>query len=62
MLAILIIFFAFNMIDNSSKDLAFSVGYYGVQNLMMMIATFFSILSGGIYLVKFYKTSKKSKK
>ncbi|MDR3257770.1 MAG: CDP-diacylglycerol--glycerol-3-phosphate 3-phosphatidyltransferase [Mycoplasmataceae bacterium] len=67
MLAILIIFFIFNMVDIGTAKIVYSShqfekSYYGIQNLMMFVALFFSILSGVIYLVKFYKMSKKSKK
>lgn len=49
MIAILVIFFVFNM--NSS----YTVYFWGVQNLMMYVALLFSVVSGIIYVYNIYR-------
>jgi CDP-diacylglycerol--glycerol-3-phosphate 3-phosphatidyltransferase len=50
MIAIIIIFFLFNS-TNTDKH----INYYLLQNIVMYLALMFSIASGFIYFVNFYK-------
>ncbi|MDR3330152.1 MAG: CDP-diacylglycerol--glycerol-3-phosphate 3-phosphatidyltransferase [Mycoplasmataceae bacterium] len=62
MIAILIIFFLFNVPQTDyaaywfPRD--FYLWYYLIQNIMMLVATAFSIISGVIYVYRFYKPKK----
>lgn len=55
MIAIIFIFFFMNAAIDSSPDM---IMYYGLQNLMMYVALFFSVLSGIIYVANISKTIK----
>ena len=52
MIAIILILFSFGIINNI-------VFFYLVQNLLLLVATIFSIISGVIYEIQIFKKGKK---
>ena len=53
MMAIILILFCFGIIDTNNH-----VFYYLVQNLLLLVATIFSIISGVIYEIQIFKKEK----
>jgi phosphatidylglycerophosphate synthase len=62
MFAIIVILFIFDEPAKSFNYADCSVYYWTAQNMLMFIATFFSLFSGVNYIIKIYKPSKRVSK
>lgn len=59
MIAIILILFSFGIVSNNINQNNKIVFFYLVQNLLLLVATIFSIVSGIIYEIQIFKKEKK---